>query len=69
MKGASGTVIDFPTLPSSQAKALVSDLFTRGFLAKKIILENGTDLKARIMVGGEPIDFGEDARAAVSKLD
>ncbi|KAI0502825.1 hypothetical protein F5B22DRAFT_631945 [Xylaria bambusicola] len=69
MKDASGAVVDFPRLPLSQVNALASDLFMRGFLVKKVILENGTDMKARTMVGGQPVDFGEEARAAASKLD
>ncbi|KAI1427943.1 hypothetical protein F5Y12DRAFT_734360 [Xylaria sp. FL1777] len=69
MKDTNGTVIEFPKLPSSQCTEYMTDLMGRNFFAKKLVLENGTDLKARMLIGGQTIDFGEDARAAVRKLE
>ncbi|TGJ87104.1 hypothetical protein E0Z10_g1704 [Xylaria hypoxylon] len=68
MKDTNGNVIEFPRLSTSQVKDNAADLVTRNFFAKKLLLENGTDFKIGRMIGG-PIDFGEDARAAVRKLD
>ncbi|KAI3341454.1 hypothetical protein F4824DRAFT_448936 [Ustulina deusta] len=69
MKDANGTVIEFPRLSASQVTEHATDLGTRNFFAKKLVWENETDLKAKMMLGGRTIDFGEDARAAVAKLD
>ncbi|RWA04810.1 hypothetical protein EKO27_g10298 [Xylaria grammica] len=69
MKDANGNVVEFPRLSASQLTDNITDLTTRNFFAKKLILENETDLKAKIMLGNRTIDFGEDARAAARKLD
>ncbi|KAI1354261.1 hypothetical protein F5Y01DRAFT_26794 [Xylaria sp. FL0043] len=69
MKDTNGNVIEFPRLPASQVKAHATDLGTRNFFAQKLLLENETDPKAAMLLGGRTIDFGEDARAAVRKLD
>ncbi|KAI1505711.1 hypothetical protein F5X99DRAFT_367423 [Biscogniauxia marginata] len=69
LKDAQGNIIQFPRLPEGEAIEKVSDAFGRGFMAKKLILENGTDDKARLMIGGRVFDFGEEARAAVAKLE
>ncbi|KAI3400867.1 hypothetical protein diail_1556 [Diaporthe ilicicola] len=67
MKSADGSVVDFPRFSEAKAEEMIGDLFGRGFMAKKVILENGTDPKAALMVGG-PFDFGQDARQACEKL-
>ncbi len=69
LKDASGSSIDFPRLPEAQAKEKIGDVITRGFMTKKIVLENGTDPKARLIIGGKTFDFGEDVRQAVEHLD
>ncbi|RYP41657.1 hypothetical protein DL767_000862 [Monosporascus sp. MG133] len=69
LKDASGKPVEFPRLPESQAKEKVSDVVTRGFMTKKIVLENETDVKARLMIGGKTFDFGEDIKNAVRNLD
>lgn len=60
--------VPFPKLPETQAKAMVSDAWTRGFMAQKIILENETDPKARALAGGQPFDFGPEAREIVARV-
>lgn len=69
LKDASGNVVEFRTLPEDQAKEKISDMITRGFMTKKIVLENETDPKARLIIGGSTFDFGEDVRQAVRNLD
>ncbi|KAK7747741.1 hypothetical protein SLS62_008885 [Diatrype stigma] len=69
LKDASGTVVEFPKLPARDAKDKVGDVVTRGFMTKKIVLENATDPKARLMIGGKTFDFGEDIKEAVRNLD
>ncbi|KAI8945375.1 hypothetical protein F4801DRAFT_134126 [Xylaria longipes] len=69
MKDANGNVVEFPRLPTSRVKEIATDMATRGFLAKKLVLENETDPKAQILLGGRTVDFGADTRAAVEKLD
>jgi hypothetical protein len=66
---ASGTVIEFPRLSESHVMGNAVDLGTRNFFAKKLILENESDGKVKAMLGGRIIDFGDEARAAVAKLD
>ncbi|KAJ2994198.1 hypothetical protein NUW58_g1624 [Xylaria curta] len=68
MKDADGNAIAFPKLSLSRVKENASDLVTRNLFAKMLILENGTDPRAQALVGGRPIDFGQDARAAAEKL-
>lgn len=69
MKDANGTVVEFPRLPTSKVYENQSDIVSRAVFARKLVLENGTDIKAQLLLGGQPIDFGEDARAAVRRLD
>lgn len=69
LKDASGNTIEFPKLPENQAKEKIGDVITRGFMTKKIVLENATDPKARLIIGGSTFDFGEDVRQAVRNLD
>ncbi|RYP74355.1 hypothetical protein DL771_003022 [Monosporascus sp. 5C6A] len=69
LKDASGKPVEFPRLLQSQAKEKVSDVVTRGFMTKKIVLENETDVKARLLIGGKAFDFGEDIKNAVRNLD
>ncbi|KKY36670.1 hypothetical protein UCDDA912_g03342 [Diaporthe ampelina] len=68
MKTADGAVVDFPRFSQANAKEMLGDLLFRGFMAKKAILENGTDPKATLMMGG-PFDFGQEVRQACEKLD
>ncbi|KAK8088807.1 hypothetical protein PG997_003768 [Apiospora hydei] len=60
--------VPFPKLPEKQAREMISDAWTRGFMAQKIILENATDPKARALAGGEVFDFGPEAREIVRKV-
>ncbi|KAK8125360.1 uncharacterized protein PG998_001119 [Apiospora kogelbergensis] len=60
--------VPFPTFPESDAREMVSDIWTRGFMAQKIIVENETDPKARALAGGQPFDFGPEARELVKKV-
>ncbi|KAK8138347.1 hypothetical protein PG984_001727 [Apiospora sp. TS-2023a] len=60
--------VPFPKLPENKAKAMISDAWSRGFMAQKIILENETDPKARALAGGQPFDFGPEAREIVAKV-
>ncbi|KAI0973024.1 hypothetical protein F4678DRAFT_35395 [Xylaria arbuscula] len=69
MRNSSGAVIEFPRLSSTTVKEHATDIGTRNFFAKKLLLENETDPKAKILLGNRNIDFGEDARAAVAKLN
>lgn len=68
MRSADGTAVEFPRFSEAEAKEKITDVLSRGFMAKKAILENGTDPKAAIMVGG-PFDFGQEVRQACEKLD
>ena len=52
LKEATGNVIAFTKLSSSDAQGKMVDLVGRGFLIKKMILESGTDLKAQLILGG-----------------
>ncbi|KAI1398659.1 hypothetical protein F4819DRAFT_467868 [Hypoxylon fuscum] len=60
MKDAAGNVKEFPKLEESEAVSKMGDILTRGFMARKIVLENTTDPKARMLVGGQSFDFGKD---------
>ncbi|KAK6864775.1 hypothetical protein PG990_005787 [Apiospora arundinis] len=60
--------VPFPKLPANQAREMISDVWSRGFMAQKIILENETDPKARALAGGQPFDFGPEAREVVKKV-
>ncbi|KAJ0114845.1 hypothetical protein J7T55_004587 [Diaporthe amygdali] len=68
LKGADGEAVEFPRFSQAKAKEMLGDLFGRNFLAKKAILENGTDPKATLMMGG-PFDFGEEVKELTKKLD
>lgn len=65
---ADGAAVEFPRFSDAKAKEMIGDLYGRGFLAKKAILENGTDPKATLMMGG-PFDFGAEVKQACEKLD
>ncbi|KAI2606759.1 hypothetical protein GGR54DRAFT_407729 [Hypoxylon sp. NC1633] len=67
LKDAAGNVQDFPKLPNSEAVSKMSDVLSRGFMARKIILENGTDPKARLLAGGQSFDFGEEVERLVKE--
>ncbi|KAI1770107.1 hypothetical protein F4818DRAFT_275156 [Hypoxylon cercidicola] len=60
LKDAEGKVQEFPKHPEKFAVGKIGDIFGRGFMTSKIVLENGTDPKARLMVGGQSFDFGEE---------
>ncbi|KAI1483645.1 hypothetical protein F4774DRAFT_405652 [Daldinia eschscholtzii] len=67
LKDKDGNAIEFPKIPEREAVKKMGDVITRGFMARKIILDNRTDLKARLMVGGQPFDFGKEVEEAVKK--
>ncbi|KAI1099065.1 hypothetical protein F4804DRAFT_345828 [Jackrogersella minutella] len=60
LKDADGNVKPFPTLSEKVGFEKMSDIMSRGFLSRKIILENATDPKARLLAGGQTFDFGEE---------
>ncbi|KAK8049833.1 hypothetical protein PG994_011563 [Apiospora phragmitis] len=60
--------VPFPKFPEAQAQGMTTDVWTRGFMAHKIIVENQTDPKARALIGGQPFDFGPEAREIIKKL-
>ncbi|KAI1453734.1 hypothetical protein F4805DRAFT_358038 [Annulohypoxylon moriforme] len=65
LKDKEGNVKEFPRLPEKQAVEKVGDTLSRGFMARKVILENSTDMKAQLLAGGEKFDFGEEVEKAV----
>ncbi|KAI1204767.1 uncharacterized protein F4807DRAFT_465404 [Annulohypoxylon truncatum] len=67
LKDKDGNVKEFPRLPQREAVEKVTDLVGRGFMARKVILENGTDPKAQLLAGGQTFDFGEEVRKAVEE--
>ncbi|KAI0165381.1 hypothetical protein GGR52DRAFT_106225 [Hypoxylon sp. FL1284] len=69
LKDADDKVLEFPKHPDSLGASKMSDVLSRGFLTKKIVLENGTDPKARLMIGGNTFDFSEEARRLVRETD
>ncbi|KAI2464924.1 hypothetical protein F4781DRAFT_50292 [Annulohypoxylon bovei var. microspora] len=65
LRDADGNVKEFPRLPSREAVEKVGDVMSRGFMARKVILENATDPKAQMMAGGQTFDFGEEVEKLV----
>ncbi|KAK9799864.1 hypothetical protein AB5N19_10529 [Seiridium cardinale] len=63
----SGALQKFPTLGAAGVEKR-GDIWTRSFMAGKCICENGTDAKARLMIGGQSFDFGEEARRIITNL-
>jgi hypothetical protein len=45
------------------------EIYSRAFMSQKIALENSSDIKARLMLGGDEFDFGEDIRKLVQELN
>jgi hypothetical protein len=68
LRDETGSAVAFPTLSAEQLKENLGDLVGRGMMAKKIVLENETNAKARLLMGGEGFEFGEEAKAAVRKI-
>ncbi|KAI1077425.1 hypothetical protein F5B20DRAFT_583420 [Whalleya microplaca] len=68
IKDASGNSVPFPTLSPAVVKDKISDLIMRSMMAKKLILENETDPKARLLLGGQTFDFGEEVRTNLENL-
>ena len=68
-KDSAGNLVKLPKVPKGRATQLVKDIISRGFMTKKIILENESDAKVRMMFGGEAFDFGEDDKQAARNLD
>jgi hypothetical protein len=69
LRDREGKAVAFPFLGEEEGKEMLSDMYLRAFMAQKLILENATDEKATLMVGGAPFDFGEDAKEVVKGLD
>ncbi|KAI1385868.1 uncharacterized protein F4822DRAFT_356590 [Hypoxylon trugodes] len=67
LKDSNGNVQEFPKLPEKAAFEKISDVYTRGFIVGKGILENETDMKARLMIGGQTFDFGQEVRDLTNK--
>lgn len=69
LKDASGNAaVNFPKLPGEVVQERMGDLFGRLFMTRKLIFENETDPKAKLLIGGEGLDFGEDVRAAAQNV-
>ncbi|KAI0389155.1 hypothetical protein F5Y17DRAFT_463007 [Xylariaceae sp. FL0594] len=62
-----GKTVEFPRLPLSRARSIASDLVSRTFLTKKLILEGQNDPQLAPMLRGQ--DFGDEVKAAVRALD
>ncbi|KAI1378063.1 hypothetical protein F4677DRAFT_414339 [Hypoxylon crocopeplum] len=67
LKDADGNVMQFPKLPDSNAIKKMGDVLGRGFMTRKVVLENGTDPKARLLSGGEAFDFGGEVERIVKE--
>ncbi|KAI1086684.1 hypothetical protein F5B19DRAFT_498121 [Rostrohypoxylon terebratum] len=67
LKDKEGNVKTFPKLNEEDAVEKVNDVISRGFMTRKIILENATDMKARILIGGQAFPFVEAAEKAVKE--
>lgn len=69
LKDAStGDALAFPQLEPARARELATDALTRGLMVQKLVLENESDPKARMLLGGSPFDFGDDVKAAARNL-
>lgn len=68
LKDANGESIAFPQLPISDSREKLDDLVGRGFMTKKLVLENGSDPKAQALLGGQSFDFGEEAKKAAEQI-
>lgn len=68
LKDASGKAVGFPKLSKSECKEKMGDLVGRGFMAKKLIFENETDFKAKLLLGGQSFDFGAETKSAAEKI-
>ncbi|OTA98178.1 hypothetical protein M426DRAFT_326194 [Hypoxylon sp. CI-4A] len=55
-----GGAHEFPTLREKDAVGKVADLVGRAFMTRKVILDNATDPKATLLVGGKTLDFGKE---------
>jgi hypothetical protein len=63
LRDASGTPVPFPDHSGPNLAEHMEDISSRGFMTKKLILENETDPKARLLLGGSTFDFGPDIKA------
>lgn len=68
LKDGEGNVKEFPRLSAAVAREKVTDVITRGMMVKKLVLENAQDVKAQILIGGAPYDFGEDVHKATKAI-
>ncbi|KAI6083075.1 hypothetical protein F4821DRAFT_245579 [Hypoxylon rubiginosum] len=64
-KDAEGKAHEFPKHSDKFGVEKMGDVFSRGFMTSKIVLENATDMKARLMLGGKTFDFGEEVARLV----
>lgn len=64
---STGEVQKFPAL-GRKGKEMRGDIWTRAFMAGKCICDNGSDAKAKLMIGGESFDFGEEARRLIQEI-
>ncbi|KAF7532847.1 hypothetical protein G7054_g7602 [Neopestalotiopsis clavispora] len=67
LKDKDGKVQPFPKLGAAGVEKR-GDIWTRSFMAGMCICENGTDPKAKLMIGGQSFDFGEEARRLIKEL-
>ncbi|KAI2631489.1 hypothetical protein GGS26DRAFT_97109 [Hypomontagnella submonticulosa] len=67
LEDADGNVKEFPKLRDSEAVEKMGDLVGRGFMVRKAVLENSTDPKAKILLGGQTFDFGEEVEKLVNE--
>lgn len=68
LKDERGEAVKFPTLPKREVFEKMSDVITRGMMTKKLVLENRTDTKAQLLLGGAAFDFGEEARKVAAHI-
>lgn len=64
---ADGQAQPFPDLGAAGTEKR-GDVVLRSMIACKCICENATDPKAKLIIGGESFDFGEDANRLATEL-
>lgn len=68
LKDASGSSVSFPKLSQASVREKMEDLVGRGFMTRKLILDNQTDVKAQLLMGGQSFEFGDEVKAAARKI-
>lgn len=68
LKDDRGEAVTFPTLSKAVLLDKLQDIYGRGMMTKKLVLENATDTKAQLLLGGAPYDFGEEVKRATEQI-